>query len=461
MIRLKHLLAAGSLLTLTAQAQTSTTPDPDNWYIGVGGGLHSSFLRYSDLNDDVFPKKTLSNGGMFGIFVQGEFGAQHQFAIRPEVTYTHRGGKLKNIGRDLKVTVTGDDIADFLPDDVNPSDITDLTIPYYELLGLKDVRYSLSAHYLDLRLPLIYQFGKKEAALRPYVYVAPIVGLCVGGKIKAEFRAAGGDDAYAYDGYSMDLSKKNMSSLYFAGAVGAGLKWQLRVGRHTCYLGAEVMYEHGFTDTYGDEKDGKATPVVFPEPLPQGTKVHGTRRMSGFEVRANIGIPLSVFKKAAPAPQPEPVVEVPAPRPAPTPDPVVVKEEKPCYTLEEVTAMMAKGESVEGKTICAINDAINFDFGRSEIKAESYGYLNNLAETLIRTNAKIKVKGHTDDRGTAEFNMELSRERAKAVVNYLVKRGVSSSKLTYEAYGESKPLTENNTEEGRSLNRRVEFEIMK
>ena len=74
---------------------------------------------------------------------------------------------------------------------------------------------------------------------------------------------------------------------------------------------------------------------------------------------------------------------------------------------------------------------------------------------------KIKVKGHTDNRGTADFNMKLSNDRAKAVVDYLIKRGVSPSKLTYEGYGMSLPLTDNDTEEGRSLNRRVEFEILK
>ena len=443
MMNLKLLLATGALFAVASQAQTNTTPEPDNWYVGLGGGLHSSFLRYSDLNEDIYPTKRLSNGGVFAIFAQGEFGDKHQYAIRPELTYTHRGGKLKDIGSGLYDEGSG--------------------MSYYALNGLKDIRYSLSAHYIDIRVPLIYQFGKKESALRPYVYVAPILGFCVGGKIKAEMQYEEGKDSYSYAGYAMDLSKKNMSSVYFAGAVGAGLKWQVKVGEHTCYLGAEVMYEHGFTNTYGEEKDGKAVPVVFPAPLPQGTKVNGTRCMSGFELRVNVGIPLSVFKKKAPAPAPivETPAPVPAPVPAPAPAPIVEKKEKPCYSLEEITAMMAKGESVEGKTICAINDAINFDFGKSEIKAESFEYLNRLAETLVRTNAKIKVKGHTDNRGTADFNMNLSNERAKAVMNYLVKRGVSPSKLSYQGYGMTLPLTENETEEGRSLNRRVEFEIMK
>lgn len=432
----KILLAASIFLAATTQAQDLTTPQPDNWHIGVGGGLHSSFLQYSDLDEDIYPSKKLRNGGVFSIFAQGEFGNKHQFAIRPELNYTLRGGKLTDIGSKFFDEASG--------------------MSFYELNELKDIRYSLSAHYLDIRVPLIYQFGQKESALRPYVYIAPVLGICMGGEIKGEMQYEEGKNSYNYDGYAMDLTKKNMSGIYFAGAVGAGLKWQFRVGEHTCYLGAEVMYEQGFTNTYGEEKDGKATPVVFPEPMPQGTQVYGTRRMGGFEVRMNIGIPLSVFKKKA-IPAPAPVVE----EPAPTPVVVVEKKEKPCYSLEEITTMMAKGESVEGKTICAINDAINFDYGKSKIKSESYDYLNGLAETLIRTNAKIKVKGHTDNRGTADFNMKLSNDRAKAVVDYLIKRGVSPSKLTYEGYGMSLPLTDNDTEEGRSLNRRVEFEILK
>ena len=439
MQRLKFLLAGCTMFVATTQAQESTTPEPNNWYLGMGSGLHSSWLHYSDLNKDVFPTNKNCNGGMFAVFAQGEFGGNHQYAIRPEVSYTHRGGRLFEIGSKLLDAGT--------------------LLPYYDVEGLKDVRYSLSAHYVDVRVPLMYQFLKPTSAVRPYVYVAPVLGFCAGGEINAAMQYVETKSSNSYIGYQMDLTKMNMNGVYFAAAVGAGVKWQLRIGRHTCYLGAELMYEHGLTNTYGKEKDGEATSVVLPEPLPQGRKVYGSRHLRGLELRANIGIPFSVFKKKH---APTPVVEVFEPAiPEPQPAPVVVKEEKPCYSLEEITDMMSRGESVSGKTICAIDDAINFDFGKSNIKSESYSYLNTLAETLIRTNSKIKIKGHTDNRGTEEFNMNLSRERAISVMQYLVQRGVSPDKLSYEAYGMSKPLTENDTDEGRRLNRRVEFEILK
>jgi OOP family OmpA-OmpF porin len=83
-----------------------------------------------------------------------------------------------------------------------------------------------------------------------------------------------------------------------------------------------------------------------------------------------------------------------------------------------------------------------------------------LAAILIVTQVRVEVKGHTDNVGSEEVNMELSKERAKAVVRYLIREGVDKDKISYSYYGMSKPLTTNDTEEGRTMNRRVEFEIL-
>ena len=121
--------------------------------------------------------------------------------------------------------------------------------------------------------------------------------------------------------------------------------------------------------------------------------------------------------------------------------------------------MVDRNESVVGKTICAI-DVINFDFAKSNIKMESFEYLDKIAAILIKTQVRVEVKGHTDNVGSEEVNMKLSKERAKAVVNYLVRKGVGKDKISYSYYGMSEPLTTNDTEEGRTMNRRVEFEIL-
>jgi outer membrane protein OmpA-like peptidoglycan-associated protein len=74
--------------------------------------------------------------------------------------------------------------------------------------------------------------------------------------------------------------------------------------------------------------------------------------------------------------------------------------------------------------------------------------------------AKIEVQGHTDDTGGAEFNLKLSDDRAKAVVKALIRRGIAPGRLTSRGYGLSVPLGDNATEEGRAMNRRVQFKII-
>jgi outer membrane protein OmpA-like peptidoglycan-associated protein len=70
---------------------------------------------------------------------------------------------------------------------------------------------------------------------------------------------------------------------------------------------------------------------------------------------------------------------------------------------------------------------------------------------------RIEVYGHTDNAGDEKKNKELSLNRARAVVDYLVSRGVKSAHVSAEGFGSSKPLVPNNTEEGKKRNRRVEF----
>jgi outer membrane protein OmpA-like peptidoglycan-associated protein len=73
----------------------------------------------------------------------------------------------------------------------------------------------------------------------------------------------------------------------------------------------------------------------------------------------------------------------------------------------------------------------------------------------------IEISGHTDNIGSAAYNKTLSEDRAKAVVNYLTKKGISADRLTYKGYGFDQPVAPNNTEEGRQQNRRTEFKVLK
>ena len=120
--------------------------------------------------------------------------------------------------------------------------------------------------------------------------------------------------------------------------------------------------------------------------------------------------------------------------------------------------MVDRGERVSGKTICAM-EQINFEYNKSTISRKSYAYLDKIATFLVNTKNKVEVRGHTDNRGSAEYNMKLSKERAAAVYNYLLQKGVSADRLTYSYYGYTQPIASNDTEEGRRQNRRVEFVI--
>lgn len=106
-------------------------------------------------------------------------------------------------------------------------------------------------------------------------------------------------------------------------------------------------------------------------------------------------------------------------------------------------------------------DNLEFDSGKDIIRAVSFSSLNELAD-LLKKNASwgLKLAGHTDNVGDDAKNMMLSNQRASAVKRYLVERGASADKIVVEYYGETRPIADNATPEGRQKNRRVEMTII-
>lgn len=101
---------------------------------------------------------------------------------------------------------------------------------------------------------------------------------------------------------------------------------------------------------------------------------------------------------------------------------------------------------------------INFETGSAIIQQDSMSQLEQVARMLASATAlKVEVAGHTDNVGTPESNQKLSEARAKSVAAALASRGVASDRLTAAGYGQTKPLADNRTEEGRAKNRRVEL----
>jgi len=102
----------------------------------------------------------------------------------------------------------------------------------------------------------------------------------------------------------------------------------------------------------------------------------------------------------------------------------------------------------------------NFETGKADLKEESYKVIDELVAYLNRKDdERIELGGHTDNVGSQEHNQKLSEDRAIAVVEYLTKRGIPPKRAVAKGYGFSKPFTSNDTEAGRQLNRRTEFEI--
>lgn len=100
----------------------------------------------------------------------------------------------------------------------------------------------------------------------------------------------------------------------------------------------------------------------------------------------------------------------------------------------------------------------NFDFDKSFVRNADFDNLDKSAATLKEWgNVKVEVAGHTDSIGTDEYNMGLSLRRARAVRDYLVSKGVAADRLIIKGYGESRPVADNGTREGRFQNRRVEL----
>lgn len=126
--------------------------------------------------------------------------------------------------------------------------------------------------------------------------------------------------------------------------------------------------------------------------------------------------------------------------------PVVQAKSTPSVNLDTATKFIPKH--------------VLFEKSKPIMLPESFEELDNLAVMLKRfPNKKVVVEGHTDNVGDSKLNLKLSDERASAVVEYLIKKGIESARLTWKGCGDMRPFTMDNTIEGHAKNRRVEFII--
>ena len=143
---------------------------------------------------------------------------------------------------------------------------------------------------------------------------------------------------------------------------------------------------------------------------------------------------------------------------------------KNCYLFNSFFITVISSDSVKLKDIKMkplqngtriILDNILFDYTKAEIRPQSFFTLDRTVY-LLKSNPtlKIEIAGHTDNTYSIELNQRLSEDRAKAVMDYLVRKGIDSTRLTYKGYGFSQPVATNETKEGRQLNRRTELKVM-
>jgi len=383
-----------------AQRETENT-FLDRASLGVKLGVNFPNMAYSDEWLDVYQSSVYATG-LFELF--GEYAIINSLSFRPGFKYITRG----------------------------------------QHINIYSFNYEFNAKYIELTLPLAYTFQTTNN-ISPYVLVGPVLGLVCGGDI--QLREGDGRT------YKTKLNKSNTGTSSFGLYLGEGLKYNLLIKeRFLMVLGVEAGYHLGLSDKYSDkEHDNTAKALNY-----DLYEINGSRTHRGFELGLTFAIPLSNFKKPKP---PEPKREPPPPPPEPEPMPEPLPEPKKLYTIDEMKELISTGQDVCGKKIYVIKQ-VNFKLGSAKLLAESKVYLDQIV-TLMNTNEliNIRVNGHTDNVGGDEFNMNLSRDRAKSVEDYLKSKGIDPSRLSSAFFGSTRPIADNNTEDGRTINRRVEFEI--
>lgn len=152
-----------------------------------------------------------------------------------------------------------------------------------------------------------------------------------------------------------------------------------------------------------------------------------------------------------------PKVELPKPE---APKPVETDTSK---QTTEVVAAQAEPQATTPAAAEASLETVYFDFDKSDLRQDTRDALNKNAEILLKSQpkAKVRIEGHCDERGSAEYNLALGERRATSALQYLITLGVKADRLSTVSYGKEKPAVQGHDESAWSKNRRAEFIIVK
>lgn len=128
--------------------------------------------------------------------------------------------------------------------------------------------------------------------------------------------------------------------------------------------------------------------------------------------------------------------------------------------LDQLLYKLDQGESIDNLEV-NLRD-INFKLNSAELDPASNDYLDKVVSFLVKVeNIELEISGHTDNSGTQNYNQALSEARAKAVKQYLIAKGIEAKRLQSQGFGQEQAIASNETSEGRALNRRVTFKVIK
>lgn len=117
-------------------------------------------------------------------------------------------------------------------------------------------------------------------------------------------------------------------------------------------------------------------------------------------------------------------------------------------------------EAADREVLTFAMKAVQFQLGKATLVNESYGILNQIVGIMNKyPDYKLSIDGHTDNTGSADVNRKLSESRAKACYDYLLSKGIPANRMSYQGFGPTRPIADNSTYSGRTLNRRVEFNL--
>ena len=311
------------------------------------------------------------------------------------------------------------------------------------------IDYRLRSHYLDFRLPISYTIIR-DKKYQPYIVFAPNINFALNGKIQF---------SYDHMNYQVKLSKANFRSVDFSLFFGAGVKTPIQVNNRTMYVGGELGYNVGLCNTYSKmELNNQANAINYPM-----YDVSGTRKNGGLELSVTVGWVIPNTTKASDIINKDDIerlknnlIEFFKRKPK-TKNKIEYKP-KDCYSLEEIQAFITLNMPIDDKRICMFD--MKFEFASAILTKDSEKQLVNFVELFKKyPNMIMQINGHTDNIGSEEYNLKLSKDRASSVYNYFIKKGISSERMTINGYGSKYPIESNDTNEGRAKNRRVEVDI--